>query len=91
MTAFVICRDRNVDEFGRGVSVTEGDDGDVDVGCFFDGLSVCAGVGDDDEAWLFEGAGDVVCEVTGSETAGDGDGTGVCGELEHGALAVGSS
>ena len=91
MTTFVVCRDSDVDEFGGRVGIAESDDGDVDVGCFFDGLSVCAGIGDDDKARLFEGASDVVGEVTGGEASGDGDGSGVCGEFEHGALAVGTS
>ena len=58
----VVRRDHNVDELERGIGVTEGDDGDADVGRLADGLMVDAGVGDDDEAQLLERAGDVVGE-----------------------------
>jgi hypothetical protein len=66
------------------------DDGDVDVGSLLDSLGVGAGVGDDDQAGLLEGAGDVVGEVTGGEATGNGDGTGVVGELQDGTLTVGT-
>ena len=49
------------------------------------------GIGDDDEAGLLERAGDVVGEVTGGETSSNGGGTGVRGELQDGALSVGTS
>ena len=88
MSALVVCGDGNVDKFGGGVCIAEGDDGDVDVGCFLDGLGVCAGVGDDDQAGFFEGAGDVVGEVAGGEAACNGYCAGVCGEFEDGTLAV---
>lgn len=65
-------------------------DGDVDVGGLLDGLGVGAGVGDDDQAGLLERAGDVVGEVTGGEATGNGDGTGVGGELQDGTLTVGT-
>ena len=35
--------------------------------------------------------GDVVGEVTGCETTSDGNGSGMCGEFEDSALAVGTS
>jgi hypothetical protein len=66
------------------------DDGDVDVGSLLDSLSVGAGVGDDDQARFAERAGDVVGEVTGGETTGNGDSTSVVGELEDRTLAVGT-
>jgi hypothetical protein len=70
--------------------VSSYDDGDVDVGSLLDGLGVGAGVGDDDQTGLLERAGDVVGEVTGGEATGNGDGTGVSGELEDSTLAVGT-
>lgn len=88
VAAFVVGWDGDVDVLGWGVGVAERDDGDVDVGGFFDGLGVGARVGHDDEAGLFEGARDVVGEVAGGEAACDGGGAGVGGELEDGALAV---
>jgi hypothetical protein len=53
-------------------------------------LSVGSRVGDDDEAGFFEGASDIVGEVTGCETTSNGNGSGVRGELEDGALTVGT-
>ena len=41
------------------------------------------GVGNNDQAGFLEGAGDIIGEVTGGETASDGLGTGVGGELEN--------
>lgn len=91
MTTLVVGGDGNVDEVGRGVSVAKSDDGDVDVAGLLDSLGVGAGVGNDDQTGLLERAGDVVGEVTGGETTGDGGGTGVGGELEDSTLAVGTS
>ena len=53
-------------------------------------MSVGARIGDDDETRLFEGACDVVCEVSWGKSACDGSGAGVGGELEDGALTVGT-
>lgn len=91
MTTFVVGGDGDVDKFSGGVGVAEGDDRDVDVAGFLNGLVVGARIGDDDEAGLLEGAGDVVSEVTRGEAAGNGNGTGVGGELEDSTLAVGTS
>lgn len=74
-----------------GVSVAEGNDGDVDVRGLADGLVVDAGVGDDDDAGLLERTGDVVGEGTGGEAAGNGSGTSVGGELEDGTVAEGAA
>ena len=90
MAALVVCGDGDVDEFGGGIGVAESDDGDVDVAGFFDGLGVGAWIRYDDESGFFEGACDVVCEVSGGEAAGDGDGAGVSGKFEDGTLAVGT-
>jgi hypothetical protein len=49
---------------------------------------VDSGVGDDDHSRLLERSGDVVGEVTGGESAGDGLSTGEAGELEDGSVAV---
>lgn len=91
MATLVVGRDGNVDELGRRVRVAEGNDGDVDVGSLLDGLGVGAGVGDNDQAGLLEGSGDVVGERTGGETTGNGLGAGVGGELEDGTLTVRTS
>jgi hypothetical protein len=88
MATLVVCRDSYVDELGWRIGVAEGDDGNVDVGGFLDGLCVGPWVGNNDEAGFLEGASDIVGEVTWRETTCDGDGSGVCGELEDGALTV---
>lgn len=88
MTGLVVGWDGNINELSWGVSVAKGDDWDVDVGSLLDGLSIGAWVGNDDEAWLLEGTGDVVGEVTWGEATGDGLGTGVVGELQDSALTV---
>jgi len=72
MAGLVVGGDGDVDEHEGGVGVAEGDDGDVDVGGLADGLVVDTGVGDDDEAGLFERACDVVGEGAGGEAACDG-------------------
>ena len=90
MATLVVGGDGNVDVLGGRVGVAKGDDGDVDVAGLLDGLGVGAGVGDDDQAGLLERAGDVVGEVTGGEATGNGDGTGVGGELQDGTLTVGT-
>lgn len=90
MTTLVVAGDGDVDEVGGGVGVAESNDGDVDVAGLLDSLGVGAGVGDNDQARLLERAGDVVSEATGGETTGDGGGSGVSGELQDSALAVGT-
>ena len=88
MASLVVGGDGNIDVLGGGVRVAKGDDGDVDVGSLLDGLGVGTGVGDDDQAGLLEGAGDVVGEVTGRETASNRLRASVCGELEDRTVAV---
>lgn len=88
VATLVVRGDGNVDVLGGGVGVAEGDDGDVDVGSLLDGLGIGARIRHDDETGLTERTGDVVGEVTGGEATGDGDGTGVRGELEDGTLAI---
>jgi hypothetical protein len=90
MATLVVCRNGYIDVFGWGICVAESDDGDVDIGSFLDGLGVGTRVGDDNEARFFERSSDVVGEVTGGETTGDGDCSGVGCEFEDGALAVGA-
>lgn len=53
-------------------------------------MGISARVRDDDQAGLLERTGDVVGEVTGGETTGNGDGTGVGGELQDSTLSVGT-
>jgi hypothetical protein len=81
VTALVVGWDGNIDVLGWGIGVAEGNDWDVDVGSFLDSLGIGAWVGDNDETWFLEGAGDVVGEVTGGEATSDGDSTSVSGEL----------
>lgn len=62
MATLVVGGDGNIDELGGGVSVAEGNDGDVDVGSLLDGLGIGAGVGDYNQTGLLERSGDVVRE-----------------------------
>ena len=86
VAAAVVAGDGDVDVLEGGVGVAEGDDGDVDLGGFGDGLVISAGVGDDEEAGLLELGLDLVGEGTGDEAASGELGAGVVGELEDGAL-----
>ena len=91
MTAFVVRRDRDVDEFSRRIGITESYDRDIDVGGFLDSLGIGARIRHDYETRLFEGASDVVGEITGSKAASNGNGTRVSGELEDSTLTVRTS
>ena len=91
MTTFVVCRDGHIDEFGWGVSITKGDDRDIDVGSFLDSLGVGARVGHYDETGFLERASDVVGEIAWCEASGDSDGTGMSSELEYSTLTIGTS
>lgn len=88
MTTLVVGWDSDVDELSWGVGIAESDDWDVNVGSLLDSLGIGAGIGDDDEAGFLEGASDIVGEVTRGESTGDGDGTGVCGELQDSTLTI---
>lgn len=90
VSALVVAGDGDVNKLDGGVGVTESNDGDVDVGGLLDGLVVGSGIGDDQQTGLLERSGDVVGERSGGESAGNGGGATVVGELEHGSLAVGS-
>jgi len=90
VAALIVRRDSDIDVLGRGIGVAKRHDGDVDIGGFLDGLGVGARIGDDDKAWLFEGARDVVGEVPRGEAARDGGGAGVGSKFEDRALAVGA-
>lgn len=91
MTTLVVGWNSNIDELGWGVSVTEGNNWDINIGSLLDSLSVGTGISDDNEAGFLEGAGDVVGEVTGGEATSNGDGTGVSRELQDSTLTVGTS
>ena len=90
MTALVVGWDCDVNELGWGVSVAERDHGDVDVRGLLDGLGIGAWVGDNDETWFLERAGDIVGEVSWCKPTCDCDCTGVGCELEDGTLTIGT-
>lgn len=71
MLRLVVGRDGDVNKVKGRVGITESNDGDVNVGSFTDSLVIHSGVGDNDQARLFEGSGDVIGEVTGGETTSD--------------------
>ena len=90
MAAFVVGWNCNVDEFGWGIGVAEGDNGNVDIGSLFDGLGVGTWIRYNDETRLLERASDVVREISRSEATGNCNGSGVSGEFEHSALSIGA-
>ena len=91
MLALVVGGDGDIDKLEGGISIAQGNNGNVDVRSFTDSLVVDTGVGNDDEAGLLERACDVVGEATGGETTSDGLSTGVGSEFEDGTLAVWAS
>ena len=91
MTPLVVGGDSDIDVLGRGVGIAQSHHGDVDIGCFLDGLGVTAGVGDDDEAGLLERARNVVGEVSRREATRNRLCARMGRELEHRTLPVGAS
>merc|ERR1719270_2386532 len=67
---------------------SEGNDGDVGVASFGDGLVVGPGVGDDQETRLAEGGLDLISEGSGSETSSHGAAANIPGELENSSLGI---
>jgi hypothetical protein len=88
VTGFVVGWDGNIDKLEGSVSVAEGNDGDVDVSGLSDSLVVDTGVSDNDHSGLLERSSNVVGEVTGGESAGNGLSTSETGKLEHGSVTV---
>lgn len=91
MLRLVVGGDSDIDVVQGGVGVADGDNGDVNVGSLTNGLVIDSGVGDDDQTGLLERLGDVIGEVTGSESSSDGLGTSVGSELEDGTVTVRTS
>jgi hypothetical protein len=86
VTTLVIGGDSNINELSRRISVAKSNNGDVNIGGFFDGLGIGAGVGNDNKARLLKRTSDVVGEVTGSKTTGDGGSASVSSKLQDGTL-----
>ena len=78
--ASVVAWDGNIDKLEVRVGVAEGDDGDVHVRGFNDGLSVCVWVDNNEHSWLLELLGLVVSEHTRGPS-------GVRGSLASGGLS----
>jgi len=88
VAALVVCWDGNIDEFSWRVCVAKSNDGNINVGGFFDGLSVGAWVSNDDQSRFLERAGDVVGEISRSKATCDCDRAGVSSEFEDSSLAI---
>ena len=88
VAGFVVCGDSDVDKLKGCVSVAEGNDRDVDVGGLTNGLVVDTGVCNDNEAGFLEGAGYVISETAGGETAGNGLCASVGSVFEDGTMSV---
>lgn len=91
MLALVIGRDCNIHIGDWRVSVTEGDGGNVHVGCLLDGLMVRAGVSHNQEAGLLEVLLDLIGEGSRSVSASQGLSAKILGELIDGTLSIGAS
>ena len=88
MLALVVGGDADVDIAHGGISVAEGNGGDVAEGGFLDGLMIGSGVGQDEEAGLAEGGLQLVRECARSVPSRDGVGPCVLGELQNRPLTV---
>jgi hypothetical protein len=60
--ALVVCWDGNINELQWRVGIAKSDDWDVDIAGLSDSLVVYTWVGNDNETWLLERTGDVICE-----------------------------
>jgi len=70
------------------VGVAKGDDGDVHVGCFVEGLMVETGVSDNYEARLMELLGVLIGQGSGNPLSAEVVCLGVSGELKDSALGI---
>ena len=86
MDTLDVAGDGDVHVFGGGVSVAEGDYGDVDVTALHDSLVVSTRVGHYQQTGLFVSRLDLVSECTGGESAGNGSSSGVQSKLQDGSL-----
>eukprot|EP00736_Rhodelphis_marinus_P005849 Rmarinus@m.9027 len=86
--ALVVAGDGDIHVLEGRIGIAESDGGHVHVGRLDDRLGVSARVREDQKARLLEALVDLVSESTRGETASDGSGTSVLGELQHGTLAV---
>jgi len=85
----VVARNGNIDITERAISVSEGNDGDVTIRGFSQGLVILDGVSDDQQARLLVLSLDVVGEGTGGEATGNWGSLGVRSELKDGTLGEG--
>lgn len=79
----VVTGDGNVHVSQWGVSVAQGNGGDVDVGSLGQWLMVSTGVGHNQKARLPESCLDLIGECTRGESTVEGGGTGGRGKLQH--------
>ena len=91
MAALIVRWNGNIDKLGWGVGIAQTDDRDVDIGSFFDGLSVGSGISDDYQSRFLERAGDVICEISWSEATSNCDRAGMSSKLQDSSLAVRTS
>lgn len=82
----VVAGDGNVHVSQWGVSVAQGNGGNVDVGSLSQWLMVSTRVCHDQEAGLPESCLDLIGEGTGGETTVEGGGTSGRGKLQHSSL-----
>ena len=88
MLSLVVGGDGDIHVDERGVGVTQGNGGNVDVRSLLHGQMIGAWVRHQDQAGLLEGASDVVGEGTRGEASSNGLGTNVVGKLQSRTLTI---
>lgn len=91
MTGLVVGGNGDIDISERRIGVTEGDNRDVDIRGFANGLVIDSGVGYYDETGLLKRTSNVVGEGTGGKTARNCLSTSVRGVFQYGSVAIRSS
>jgi hypothetical protein len=82
----VVAWNDDIDVFQESIAIAKGNNWDVDVAGFSDGLVVNGWIGDDDQSWFSVARLGVIGEGTWAESAVDGRSTEEFGEFENGSL-----
>lgn len=86
MWGSVVAWDDDIDVFGESVAIAKGNNWDVNVTSFSNGLVVNGWIGDDDQSWFSVAGLGVIGEGTWGESAVDGRSAEEFGEFENGSL-----
>jgi len=83
---FVVARNADIDVFDWRIGIAQGNDWDVDVASFSDGLVVDSWIGDDDQSWLSVAGLGVIGKATWGESAVHGGSFDELGAFDGGSL-----